>query len=1413
MNATIDFANIKPHLGDRRWAFEELCFLLFASEFSGQGLAIRREGSGGDGGVEGYICDSSGKVSVGLQAKYFIGDQFRRDWWRQMTESVEQALKGNAALASLQKYIVCTPRTFTQSQQNQWEKHHAEWQLKAIALGYASPPSFEHWDYSRLEAALLKSVNRGFLLYWFGYKDLTVDSCIQHNQAVIEGLHERFMPELHTPTFTESSVHYFLRSESAWQEFIRSSRASLSDALGGKWPKQDYLPTVLTPQKLKFEAERTRLLSLLGDGCRWPSSVRELTASGNMLDSAAYDLQTAYQDHLRGTNAPEIADPKDIAKSIREKCRADLGEYHGVGGWAHMFQDWRMLPDAQFLLFLGGPGSGKTHTIAQIVVEYQEAGGRVLFLEGRAFTSLENPWHQLLQLIGFNGSRDDFLDCFSAMADTSSTQAGGQTPAGLICIDALNETAHREIWLNHLEGFAAAMRRYPRLKLIVSCRSDFADLVVPKSILNREATGWNDLEHYGFQESVFDATMLYFRAYRVRGVNMLSLIGEMQNPLFLKTFCETFEDAEVPSGIHSLPQLLRAFIARKAKNIQDRIGCSGSIVTDSLRTLADAMNDNRHSPLRESSARRILLEFHSETLEHKSLYRGLCSEGILIENRQVDELGDQIFVRFGYERIWDYLLTLRLLPVDIAPHNILIPHLSDNDWRMKNRGLLGLLASRLSIEAHKELHDVAGIKPCTDRFVDDAFLESIKWRDKASVSDRTCAIHQNLIEARRLGQLSILALAHLPQHPWNSIFLHEHLVHLPLAERDMTWTRNVNSDLQRHANTGVAVTLIKLAENAALYDVGQTQTVLVAIALAWLCSTTVVAYRHRAERALARLLTNRMSDAADLVTKFKDVNDSQVLEAVMFGAAGSAVNSEKCKSSLHALSQAVFNTVFKGAETRPHIIIRHYARIVLEEAATQCCLPAEVKPASFRPVYCSKWPEIITIEREEEIERMSQNGTEYQALSRVVNSSRTESMGNYGDWGRYVMDSALSGFQGRLRSEPRAKDYQDTAYLFPDREARRYILQRVIELGLNSVGPDNSTGSPNRDRPEVERLGKKYQWIALHEFLAYVSDHYHHCLSNEGIEQEPPIRDLRLPDLLDPIQANTNPSDYREERPFTKKGPTWWNPLPHPAPMRLEPTIRKQLLAAKATAEPKPMMILSDGGKSWTTLAGYWQWHEPRPCWINSEDYDTPWLQQSWWCTSYIVPIKQLSNFVNRMKPRCLGGDMVPKPPSSPKEREWLRAYPRSPQEYDSICASTYAQIDGAYFSAMTHDARDTNDRSHSGFIPSPQIGQLLDLKWTKNELDFATLKSGDVGAKCMRDKRNSVCVADSTLLQNALSNGGLTLVWRLYSWKHSFSSHEQKLPQREYWAVYVWDLKKGPTFRSGGTWLDFANPEPINWA
>ena len=94
--------------------------------------------------------------------------------------------------------------------------------------------------------------------------------------------------------------------------------------------------------------------------------------------------------------------------------------------------------------------------------------------------------------------------------------------------------------------------------------------------------------------------------------------------------------------------------------------------------------------------------------------------------------------------------------------------------------------------------------------------------------------------------------------------------------------------------------------------------------------------------------------------------------------------------------------------------------------------------------------------------------------------------GGYGDFGRYIFQAALSDFEG--------VDVQN-AYLY----AMNYVFN-VLKYSNDYLGEcDRLKGYYQYSRHnsrKIERIGKKYQWIAFYNTLSHVADNYK--LSYEG---------------------------------------------------------------------------------------------------------------------------------------------------------------------------------------------------------------------------------------------------------------------------------------------------------------------------
>ena len=133
---------------------------------------------------------------------------------------------------------------------------------------------------------------------------------------------------------------------------------------------------------------------------------------------------------------------------------------------------------------------------------------------------------------------------------------------------------------------------------------------------------------------------------------------------------------------------------------------------------------------------------------------------------------------------------------------------------------------------------------------------------------------------------------------------------------------------------------------------------LCATALSWMLTTSNRFLRDRATKALVSLLTGRLRAVMRLVERFANVDDPYVAERVYAVAYGTAMRSHN-PGEVGALAECVYARVFACGVPPAHILLRDYARGVVERAIY---LGAEIQvdETLIRPQYKSQWPEIPT---------------------------------------------------------------------------------------------------------------------------------------------------------------------------------------------------------------------------------------------------------------------------------------------------------------------------------------------------------------------------------------------------------------------------------------------------------------------
>ena len=185
-------------------------------------------------------------------------------------------------------------------------------------------------------------------------------------------------------------------------------------------------------------------------------------------------------------------------------------------------------------------------------------------------------------------------------------------------------------------------------------------------------------------------------------------------------------------------------------------------------------------------------------------------------------------------------------------------------------------------------------------------------------------------------------------------------------------------------------------------------------------------------------------------------------------------------------------------------------------------------------------------------------------------------IGLYGDFGRYTFQSALSNWKID------AERLSNVAIkLIIDKHGYREDKHGTFDQKIGS-GRGRST-IPN------ERIGKKYQWLALHELLARVADNFEkleYSWSDNVVEYEgtwePTVRDID-PTTLVRVTENRQNSDLKED--FWWYGGKYAN-WQHEMPDWLN--IKDDIPAAE------PIIELTDAdGCDWLALECYPEWNEP----------------------------------------------------------------------------------------------------------------------------------------------------------------------------------------------------------------------------
>jgi hypothetical protein len=961
----IDWIKLRPLNGDIKNGFEELvCQLARAESIKDKQQFIRVAAP--DGGVEAYCILTNGD-EYGWQAKYFtsMGDS----QWTQIDKSFKTAFGKHP---NLKKYYVCTPLDRQDPRianekwfMDKWKEKVADWEAFATAGGRKI--EFEYWGNSELFDRLNKPENEGKLYFWFGQEEFSDNWFKQKLEESILNLGKRYTPEINfdlpiAKVFEGLSRDEYFKKQflSHLDDLLKKNNQAVShvkaDEVKDSVQKIDSLVNQFRQlcELIDFEEiviiQHEKLSAVL-ESCK--DIIDNLIHKFYELDSKKKEEAKSKKKYVSEANSYgwEIEYFRKLRSSIYDFTEFLYGSIVG-------------LSNNPFLILTGEAGIGKSHLLADVAKKREARNQFTILLLGQQFSTTEDPWSQIRKLLQIECKRDTFLSALNSKAESTGARV-------LIFIDAINEGEGKAIWMNHMASFITAVKRFPNLGVVFSLRTSYEKLLIPDVVKERKQAA--RITHYGFANHEYEASKLFFENYKIKQPSIPLLHPEFSNPLLLKLFCEGLHKKglhEIPDGYEGISAIINFFLETINEKVSDKHNQPRKlqIVQKVVRQIAERVVDTNNSYIKFDDAFSFVIEMkETKAVTDKSqFFQDLISEGLLTQNVYWDKEGNHFEgVYISYERFSDHLIASHLLAkflnkknprknfsedtkfakaikavatkigISIKPKKLFEILKTENEANY-NRGIIEALSIQLPEQTNLELYEAAEhareFQP-----VAAAFIESIIWRKKETLSDKL----KDYINEVVIGDFdyhdyfisTILLVTSHPQNYFNSDFLHNHLWRFNMADRDAWWTQFIHKMYPGYPDE---VSAIRRMIDWAWTDdkresISDESIRLMSQTMIWFLTSCNRTLRDSATKAIICLLQERINVLMQLIKTFEKVNDpyvSQRIYAIAYGCAVRTSNTEILKP----LGDLIFKTVFAVENVVPDILLRDYAKGVIEFA-------------------------------------------------------------------------------------------------------------------------------------------------------------------------------------------------------------------------------------------------------------------------------------------------------------------------------------------------------------------------------------------------------------------------------------------------------------------------------------------------
>lgn len=707
------------------------------------------------------------------------------------------------------------------------------------------------------------------------------------------------------------------------------------------------------------------------------------------------------------------------------------------------------------LAIVGDAGCGKTFTLCKISEKLCKKENAYL-LFGTDFSASEMPLETILRK--FKWKQPNSFDLLNDKMQKEGKFA-------IFIIDAINEGAGMYFWQEKLPTLLNQIRKWSRIKIIVSIRKQ----AVQTDVLNETIEGFTRLSIPGFRD-VREAVKKFFEHYNIdKDIDDFNQIQSFSNPLFLKFFCETYNEAYYgDSKYPNIIEIYKSYIYKRNHLIS--VGTDADPRMNYTKCLLEriayySLWNLQCGDIAREKAKSYSYRLCPYRMWSKDLLNNTLRANLLMEYKTYD--GSE-WITFEYDSMGDYLKA-----------DVLLRHKDDDYSKLKflcrlidfttaeyqtstdNTKIFNFIKAFLSIWNppvglwhHKEI---------INGKLTELFIESLAFRNVTNDLMQTDGtIMEEILDANPHYLQPDVFINLLESYNESVISeFHQKLLSMRMSERDTIWSASANSfyyiddELKRlWNNNGIN------KKSLLVFEV-------------WLLSASYPSVRFPALRHIVNQLeeTDTVDEVLYLMSVFKDVNDPYVLQGLYAAIYGYIVRKRNCNLSI---SKVIVEMLYpKHGQAPNDFVLRHWTLKILEWQWHLSCDDTYWKAAQppYDPPISNPYENISNEDIPEDF-----FGTNHGA------DSLHRSLFVW-DFYRYIMggntSDDLDKFIGKDEKHISIKD-----------TAKAIALLIKNKYGWNEALDEYDSNVPYESGHfhRTERIGKKYQWIGLSEVYAYLLD-------------------------------------------------------------------------------------------------------------------------------------------------------------------------------------------------------------------------------------------------------------------------------------------------------------------------------------